>query len=66
MNISHPKLPLSTSHDRLPLSVHFKVKIKFRSISVTKAERQKGTENQPRLKNFNLNLILTCNIHTLY
>ena len=27
--------------------------------SVTKAERQKGTENQPRLKNVNLNLILT-------
>ena len=23
-------------------------------------------ENQPRLKNFNLNLILTCNIYTVY
>ena len=34
--------------------------------SGTKAERQKGTENQPWLKNVNLNLILTCNIHTLH
>ena len=24
---------------------------------------EKGNENQPRLKNFNLNLVLTCNVY---
>ena len=34
MNISDPKLPLGTWEDHLPLYVHVKVKIKFRSIII--------------------------------
>ena len=29
------------------------------------AGRQRKNENQPRLKDFNLNLILTCNIYNM-